>query len=152
MSPLYTILVYNQGHRPAFSINPDHPRSTLDIAYYSNDMTLTIRCRGGVMIHSFRFIATRSLPTTSLLSIRLYYRPGTLSFTSIRKYTLRRYWPSASHIFITTVVGDPCNLPWTSLQPLKHVYKVMLGFIAPWRPQVQGWTFRDKGWHRLGCF
>ena len=26
MSPLYTTLIYNQGHLPAFPTDPDHPR------------------------------------------------------------------------------------------------------------------------------
>ena len=68
-----------------------------------------------VMIHSFQLIATRSSPTTSLLSIHSYCRPGTLSFASIHKHTLRRYQPSVSHIFIATINGDPYNLSQTSL-------------------------------------
>ena len=78
-----------------------------------------------VMIHSFWLIATRPLPTISLLFVRLDHRTGTLSFASIRKCTLHRYQPSASHIFLATAVS---SLPlfhryrcWRPLQPLSNI-------------------------------
>ena len=37
MSPLYTTLIYNQGHLPAFPTNPDHPRPLISC------ITLTTR-------------------------------------------------------------------------------------------------------------
>ena len=68
-----------------------------------------------VMICSCQLIATRPLPAISLLFVRSYHRTGTLSFASIHKCTLHRYWPSASHIFIATNVRDPYNPSQTSL-------------------------------------